>query len=335
MPSPQRPNSQSIEPKPYDCVTFPLSPPPKKAPAGQDQYLQGRVHGSLHLELTVATGVHVSTGMVMMGKDVDESKLPLIKTMLKNKQKVPLIPGSSLKGVVRSIYEAITNSTLGVITNKYKSEIPKDRLPCDKKDKLCPASQVFGALDWQGLISFRDAYCVKSKFTAGFMPSLYRPRPDQRRQYFNPVARKFYYHAVKAISGGDRGIPIQQIGQQQVFTTQLQIKNLTEAELGTLLIALGQDPNYPFALKVGAGKPIGMGTMEVKISKFVRPQSLRDRYHSYGSTTIDIEGEALTLFVQKAIAVAHQAKLVQLEQLKQLQQILKYPTERNAPRGMY
>lgn len=36
------------------------------------------------------------------------------------------IQGSSLKGCIRSVYEAITNSTLAVITNRYRDKIPQN-----------------------------------------------------------------------------------------------------------------------------------------------------------------------------------------------------------------
>jgi len=330
MPAPNRPNGP-IAPKPYDVVSFPQAPPPKKEPIGHHQYFGDRLHGILELELTVGTGIHVSTGAIMMGSDVGDKKNPLIKTMQVSGQK-PSIPGSSLKGVVRSIYEAITNSTLGVVTGKYKSRMPSNRLPCNKKDQLCPASQVFGALDWQGLISFRDAKCIGSKFSTGFMPSLYSPRPER---YFNAPARKFYYHATKAVSGGDKGIPVQQISQEQVFETQLQFKNLTHAEFGTLMIALGQDLQHPFALKVGAGKPIGLGTLKVKAKQLIIPSSLQDRYSHYEDRSQAITGDKLAQFINTAIATSHKTKLVQIQQLQQLQAILAYPTTRQAPDGMY
>ncbi len=335
MPAPNRPNGP-VHPKPYDIVQFPKTPPQKCPPIGHHQYFGDRLHGVLTLELTVGTGVHVSTGAIMMGSDVGENGIPLIKTMQQTGDK-PSIPGSSIKGVVRSIYEAITNSTLGVVTSKweYKNQIDKNRWPCNKKEQLCPASQVFGAIDWQGLISFRDARCTSSKFSTGFMPSLYRPRPDQRRAYFNPVARKFYYHAAKAVSGGDKGIPVQQISQKQVFETQLQFKNLTEAEFGTLLIALGQAPNYPFALKAGAGKPIGLGTLEVKVKQLTIPSSLQDRYSHYEDQSKILTDKELITFINTAIATSHKVKLVQVQQLQQLQAILDYPTTRSAPDGMY
>lgn len=57
--------------------------------------------------------------------------------MTQGVEKKILIQGSSLKGCIRSVYETITNSRLGVITKdrekKYKQQIPKERLPCSKK----------------------------------------------------------------------------------------------------------------------------------------------------------------------------------------------------------
>ncbi len=331
-------SSDELEPKPYELIPFPRQKPvSKKAPAGHHRYDPSRYHGAIALTLKVKTAVHVSTGIVALGTDV-KSKVPLIKTMTQGRQQRLTIAGSSLKGAVRSIYEAITNSTLGVVTGKYKKQMPRDRLPCQTKTELCPASLVFGALDWQGLIQFRDAIAQQAESVTGFMPSLYRPRPDEYAGYLQnnlAAGRKFYYHAIKAVDGGQQGIPVQQAGTEYTFTTQLQFKNLAEAELGALLIALGQDEQYPFALKVGGGKPIGMGTMTVAITEIEAVQNLRDRYRQYQSEASRLTGTPLQAFIKARIAAAHRHKLVELPQLKQLSEILKFPTERQAPRGMY
>lgn len=330
------PDYQTNVPKPYDFVQFPNTPPTKKKPIGHHKYIKNHIHGTLHLELTVGTGVHVSTGRVVMGEDVGQNRTPLIKTMLDGGKSVPIIPGSSLKGVVRSVYEAITNSTLAVVTKSYRDQMPQDRLPCGDKEELCPASKVFGALDWQGLISFQDAICTDFRFSQGFMPPLFRPRPDQTQKYFEPVSRKFYHHAVKAVDKGSKGIPVQKVGEQKVFQTKVQLKNLTFAEFGTLLIALGQDSKHSFALKVGAGKPIGMGTMEVNLVKFEQATSLKKRYSNYGKDSVQVLTEdRLGAFVKEAIKQSHQEELVQLAQLQELSEILKYPTDRQAPTDMY
>ena len=345
-PSPSSPVSnnpaETGEPKPYELISFPKERPPKNPPAGHHQYLGDRLHGTLFLTLKVQTTLHVSTGVVVMGSDIG-SRVPLIKTMVQNIDQKLSIQGSSLKGCIRSAYEAITNSTLAVITSRYRDKIPQERLPCKNKQELCPASQVFGALDWQGLIEFSDAKCENTGFATGFMPSLYRPRPDQRGAYFdargNVAGRKFYYHTILAIDKGqNQGITVQQAAKEYTFKTQIQFKNLTAAELGTLLIVLGQDPKYPIALKVGGGKPIGMGTMTVEVTAARVLQNkgdLRDRYSSYNPPESDsMTGTKLQQFMQKNIQAAH-SSLVQATQLQQLAEVLKYPTDREPPTGMY
>jgi len=346
-PSPSSPVSnnnpaETGEPKPYKLISFPKERPPKNPPAGHHQYLGDRLHGTLFLTLKVQTTLHVSTGVVVMGSDIG-SRVPLIKTMVQNIDQKLSIQGSSLKGCIRSAYEAITNSTLAVITSRYRDKIPQERLPCKNKQELCPASQVFGALDWQGLIEFSDAKCENTGFATGFMPSLYRPRPDQRRAYFdargNVAGRKFYYHTIRAIDKGqNQGITVQQAAKEYTFKTQIQFKNLTAAELGTLLIVLGQDPKYPIALKVGGGKPIGMGTMTVEVTAARVLQNkgdLRDRYSSYNPPESDsMTGPKLQQFMQKNIQAAH-SSLVQATQLQQLAEVLKYPTDLEPKEGMY
>ena len=329
--------SQSEIPKPYDFVSFPKERPNLQRPFGHHKYDQNRLHGTIYLTLKVQTSLHISTGAVVLGSDIG-SKISLLKTMIQGVDAKLSIQGSSLKGCIRSVYEAITNSTLGAITSKYKEKIPAERLPCKNKEKLCPASRVFGALDWQGLLDFNDANCERIGFSTGFMPSLYAPRPncDAYYQRGKLAGRKFYYNMSKAIEKGQKdGISVQQAGKEYTFKTQITFKNLLPEELGTLLIVLGQDKKYPIALKVGGGKPIGMGTMTVNVDKINQPQNLKQRYSSYQvSENDDLTGDKLQQFIQKQIHAAHSG-LIQKEQLEQLAAILRYPSDRQAPSGMY
>lgn len=330
--------SQSENAKPYNFVSFPKDRPNLQRPYGHHKYDQNRLHGTLYLTLKVQTPLHVSTGAVVLGSDIG-TKISLIKTMVQGVDNKLSIQGSSLKGCIRSVYEAITNSTLPVITSRYKDKIPPERLPCKNKEKLCPASRVFGALDWQGLIEFNDANCEIVNFSTGFMPSLYRPRPDQSKAYFingKVAGRKFYFNTSKAIDKGQKeGISVQQAGREYTFTTEIQFKNLLPEELGTLLIVLGQDKKYPIALKVGGGKPIGMGTMTVNVDKINQPQNLKQRYSTYEISEDDeLTGVKLVQFIQKYIQIAH-TRLIQKQQLEELAAILRYPSDRLPPEGMY
>ncbi|SRR5579883_2894261 len=335
-------SDDTAAPKPYELISFPKERPTLQHPIGHHKYDSHRLHGTLFLTLKVKTSLHVSTGVVVMGSDIN-SRVPLIKTMVQGVDQKLSIQGSSLKGCIRSVYEAITNSTLTIVTSKYKATIPLERLPCRNKTELCPASLVFGALDWQGLIDFSDAKCEDAGFSTGFMPSLYRPRPEQRKAYFDQrgkvAGRKFYYHTVRAIEKGqNQGIAVQQAAKEYTFTTKLHFRNLKPEELGTLLIVLGQDPKYPLALKVGGGKPIGMGTMTVEVTQATvlqNAQDLRDRYSTYTPSQSDrLTGQALQQFIQKQIQAGH-SRLIQTPQLQELAVVLGYPTDRQPPEGMY
>lgn len=335
-------NSTKINPnKPYQFVPFPSEKPNLEKPAGHDRFQQDKIHGTLYLKLHVQTSLYISTGIVVPGTDIG-SRISLIKTMTQGTEKQLVIQGSSLKGCIRSVYEAITNSTLAVY--KHRDKIPSERLPCKDKAKLCPASRVFGALNWQGLIEFNDAKCESIGFNTGFMPSLYRPRPEPGSTYFNQqgkvAGRKFYYHTIRAIEKGqNQGIAVQQAARAYTFTTQLQFKNLKPEELGILLIILGQDSKYPIALKVGGGKPVGMGTMTVEITQAKVLQNMNEwkKYYCEYIPKNDnfLTGDSLKNFIQTQVKKAHFSRLIQLPQLQQIAEILRYPTDREPPEGMY
>ncbi|OUL18673.1 CRISPR-associated protein [Nostoc sp. T09] len=355
--TPSNPSQQAISPKPYKLVSLPSQPPNRQRPAGQDRFRQDRLSGKMSLRLTVQTNTVVASGAIALGIDVlglNKNSPNLIKTAVRRDRRL-IIPGSSFKGVVRSAYEAITQSCLCKVTSQAKKQnwIPDNYQECQinqSNNKVCPACQVFGAMNWQGLIRFTDAICETTKFRVKFIPSLYQPQPEPFNQitkqkqlnseYFSNYGkvrgRKFYYHALQAIDSGNRGIETQQAGIQYTFTTDLYFMNLSSAEIGTLLIVLGQDtPKHPIALKVGSGKPIGMGTMTVEVTAIEQPTNICDRYLSFQPEANQLTGEELAIFKRDAIKQAHETKLVQPEQLRQLSEVLKYPTNRQAPEGMY
>jgi len=341
------------ESKPYCFVSLPKQPPDRHKPIGHQRLRDDRFHGSLSLQLTVQTSSFVASGVVAMGSDLSSQiqNVPLIKLAVQRGNQL-VIPGSSLKGVIRSTYEAITRSCL-CKTDVNKKNIPQSYQECKRQTskgknkllKICPACQVFGAMEWQGLVSFEDALVEEtqsSQIDVGFMPSLYGPRQKAPIYYKNNnknnniVGRKFYYHAKEAVEKQQfQGTPIHKIAEQLNLTTQIRFRNLSQAQLGTLFIVLGQHENYPFALKFGGGKPVGMGTMSTQVLSLNKINNLRDRYYSYDDhSSENLTGNDLDTFIKQAIATAHQ-QLVQKPQLEELQQILAYPTDREAPSGNY
>lgn len=327
-------------PKPYQLVSLPKTSIDRQSPTTHDRFKPDRLTGKIKLQLTVRTTAFVASGTVAMGTDLGSPKtrgVSLIKTSVERDGKL-IIPGSSLKGVVRSAYEAITLSCL-CKTNARKEQIPNGYQKCKKNDpKLCPACRVFGSLNFQGLIHFTDAIATKTDFSVGFMPSLYAPSQRRQGYYINGrvAGRKFYYHTIRAVDKGQKqGIAVQQAGGTFTFTTEIKFKNLSKAELGTLLIVLGQDPaKCKIALKVGGGKPVGMGTMTVEVKEIELIKNWTNFYTDYSAEPEQLTDSALNKFMQDVMNSGHQ-NLIQSDQLNQLVQVLKWPTDREPPEGMY
>jgi CRISPR/Cas system CSM-associated protein Csm3 (group 7 of RAMP superfamily) len=265
--------------------------------------------------------------------------------MVRGDDKELIIQGSSLKGCIRSIYEAITNSRVGVKPKtKNLNQYPINRLPARKKEEknqLCPASIVFGASGegwgWQGLVSIQDARADYEINDVGFMPNLWRPRPEKNNAYYEgtgenkkAVGWKFYYNMKNAIDKGEgNGIPVQIAYKNDEFITQINFRNLKSEELGALLIVLGQDKEYPIVLKAGAGKPVGMGSLTVEITEAEVLQNRADLCSRYTNLTspqnLFLTGELLKSFMQEKIQQAHD-NLIDRPKLEQLLKILNITT---------
>lgn len=331
-------NTAEGEPKPYDFVTLPIGGKQLGDVQGHHVLEDELINGKLHLKLKVQTISFVASGLTVLGSDIS-LEIPLIKTGIINGQKL-IIPGSSLKGVIRSAYEAITKSCL-CKTKAQQNRIPDNFSECKirkEEKRVCPACQLFGAMGWQGLISFPDVIGVGTEIETSFVPSLYSPQPKSHSYYHRNRqirGRKFYHHAIEAVSQAEKGIDAQVAAKNYIFNAVLQLKNVSKQQLGTLFTILGQDPKYPMALKVGGGKPIGMGTMTVEIEALEKPESLKERYTQYTiPDSNSLTGNALTTFMNEAIQTAHRG-LIEQPQLEALADILKWPTDRTAPEGMY
>jgi CRISPR/Cas system CSM-associated protein Csm3 (group 7 of RAMP superfamily) len=177
------------------------------------------------------------------------------------------IPGTSVKGAVRSVAEAISNSCVGQTKRGEKLRFHK---PCEfdpEKNRtiLCPSCKLFGTTGYSGRAGFSDALLKKGDLEIVKIGELWGPRiaKGSRKFYqnkkFNPVGNlkpEKGYRFVEAVKKGG------------VFRTALSFQNLTEDELSLLLHAIGINQDY--MIKIGGAKPRCFGTvkfqpMEIKI----------------------------------------------------------------------
>ncbi len=126
----------------------------------------------------------------------------------------PTIPGTSIKGMVRSVFEALTNSCMALYAGNYGHKnygaATYNREKCNKEQGLCLACSVFGTtvedkLHLQGKIMFSDAVCEPRFLETGewILKELSAPKPERHLPFYaldgfalssGPRGRKFYYH---------------------------------------------------------------------------------------------------------------------------------------------
>lgn len=314
-------------PKPYVFVPIePLERRDRQHPRGHERYQQGTLAGTIEGNLVVQTPLHVWSGEINM---TNRSNMPLVKSHLRvNSQ--PAVPGSTFKGVVRSIAEAFTRSCVRV-TKAQPNQLPQGAAACRNRDQLCLACRLFGAMDFQGHVRFSDAVLAEGAgLTIVRLPLLFSPRHREMVYYRDSgevMGRKLYQHGRPV--QGDAPVEACPVGSKLGFS--LQFANLSAAELGVLLIALGQGDGvlaprlWP---KMGGAKPVCYGTVAVQIEALRVEKAGAAMYASYDAPAPQ-PAAAWSAYLQAA------QELVNAERLQQVAQILAWPTTNDCPDGNY
>lgn len=126
----------------------------------------------------------------------------------------PIIPGTSIKGMIRSAFEALTDSCMAMFAGTYgKRSYPAGSYKheeCNPTNGLCPACAVFGTIQekeflLQGKVRFSDALGECSSIEKGnwILKPMLAPKPERHVPFYaangnnpasGPKGRKFYYH---------------------------------------------------------------------------------------------------------------------------------------------
>jgi len=225
----------------------------------------------------------------------------------------PIIPGTSLKGVLRSVAEAVSGSCFIYDQLLYERRAIEYDLPgkythCEDPSHLCPACRLFGLLSrgevFSGLVAVSDARAVMDTFETETLTLdvLGAPKPRHRpfyaplRQPRQPRGRKFYYH----YPPGDVKTRVKKDGQNKtvdaakpgaIFRFEIEYANLSEPDLALLLYTLILEPDMRH--KVGMGKPLGLGSARIEVLCW-QQLNREARYRSLGGGWGEaLEGEAL------------------------------------------
>lgn len=253
---------------------------------------------------------------------------------LRNSFGNPILQGTSLKGMIRSTYEAMTDSCLAlavtsgdsrksstsIIHYNYANLAGFRKSECRDLQRLCPACRLFGTIEGenlhcQGRVVFSDAILIKPELVERrcYLKELSNPKPHHYATYARgqhkvelaPIAgRKFYYHQgpyarfhVEEHESNDRSIAIDEyadVGSE--FSFRIHVENLDEEELGKLLLAM--ELYEGLGHKVGVGKAIGLGSCSVSVDKTRSFISIPNEW--YGDWSVKDKSQWYTLKADEA-----------------------------------
>ncbi len=314
---------QQPAPKPFAFMPLP-NRVNRQRPTGHDLYNAECTTGQIQGTIEALSPIHIGSGIIDLGQDVE-----LIKTAVRTSENV-VIPGSSLKGAIRSVVEAISESCVCKVSGRIRRAVPRDFAECRQKERLCVACRMFGAMGFQGNVAVQDAPQIEGEIVTKLVPELYAPGRYQHGTRDIP-GRKFYMHG--QVASGETPVEACEVGSK--FRFVVQIDNLRQAEWGLLFTALGHHPNHPFKIKIGGAKPVCFGSIDFQLERIQIEAQTRDQYLDWDVKPESAKtGEPLETWKRECITQATDS-LIKQNLLTDLAHILRYPNDRNCPSGLY
>ncbi len=250
-----------------------------------------------------------------------------------------IIPGMSLKGLLRSVVETLCNGCLRVFhvpAGYTNASIPPGFTACQNNTSLCIACRLFGMMPenqktaqvFLGKVNIGDALVNKESLVFHepiYTTILEAPKPRHQAFYLDAdkryiAGRKFYFHHHGRLSTEDRLIEIRKkpgevsheskkfrnqyiepIDTETEFAARIDFTNLEANEFAALLLAITLKPDMRH--KIGYGKPIGLGSIRMDLTELCLVD-YATRYTAFrsGRGIFRYSTEELTKLVQDQMA---------------------------------
>lgn len=222
----------------YYCVDAIGPPATVEAPPASDRFSRDLLSGRIEATLLTEQPLLIGSGEVEVedGGNISQ-RLQFARIHGRNEL---VVPGSSLKGVIRTYAEALSPSCRAV-TDRCQS---------------CPVCAIFGSTGGQGRFGFADALLDRGVRTRG-IPIKQRRAPTQEC-----LGRKFYYFDYPQRPQDPHEEKVEVVPTNTAIACTAAFLNLANWELGLVLLAMGlgcEERVKPFSLKLGGGKNRKLG----------------------------------------------------------------------------
>jgi len=277
---------------PYDFVRIDWSKlPERRRPVWHDRFVgqnsQALYSGHIEVDVYAETPIFVPERANERAFDPQKPA-----QFMKNGQGNYIIPGSSLKGVLRTVAEALGNGCLTLFDGdyerhqvNYQQNVPREFYRCERSDSLCITCRAFGMLNrgsvFLGKVNVGDAVAYPEKVYVYEKPiytkPLMEPKPHHASFYLDETGhhiagRKFYFHHSRdyeplaenrLIYFGNRPANryIQPLDYDTSFHFRVDFTNLEEDEFGALLLSIILEEEMRH--KIGYAKPLGLGSVQL------------------------------------------------------------------------
>lgn len=232
--------------------------------------------------LTVQTPLHIGTGAMVPAHqttDKTDNIKALHREVGSGGKGAPFLPGSSLKGVLRSWCEAMLHPIQGAAPKSTPTEVEqtlddriadlrRDSSPEDRSDdqlraeilrtELDLVSGIFGSTRWRSKVSFHNARVASSHAQ--------RSHERDAQESTTAVLHRVALDPHLGAADDGRLFGVEVVLPKVAFDLELRARNLCDWELGLLLFALEAFNHELFPLRLGGGTQQGYGQLEWEAS---------------------------------------------------------------------
>jgi CRISPR/Cas system CSM-associated protein Csm3 (group 7 of RAMP superfamily) len=344
---------------PYDFVRIDWTRAPERHSPVLHHRLVGRGTQRLYSG-QIEVDVKAETPLFILDPRSDPHNPARAATFIRNAQGEYILPGSSLKGLLRCVVETLGNGCLTLFDARYRDQANYERriLPqfrrCDRNTALCISCRTFGMLGrrdggvFLGKVNVGDA-CTSAdqapKYKSIYTAILGEPKPRHTAFYLDEnkdenkrriAGRKYYFHhdtdpltARELIRSGKGYMNqhIQPLNRGTKFHFRADFSNLEADEFAALLLAMTLEPGVRH--KIGYGKPMGLGTVHLTPTS-ITLIDYSERYTQRGLETergkTILEGDDLDRLLNEQISFFSKDYLAQVA-MGDLRRIWQWPPD--------
>jgi CRISPR/Cas system CSM-associated protein Csm3 (group 7 of RAMP superfamily) len=309
--------------RPFDFVPLPYGDSVDRHPPTGHDVFDGN-SGRLECELEALSPFLVMDSHNRAGPSKSETGM-----FMTGRDGSPLIPGTSLKGLIRSTFEVLLPCCVSMEGSQTGGMVEAPFNSCSDWDALCPSCRTFGFMSrgsggrvHRGHVNLGEAQVVgdAERMPAKQLVPMFGPNPGSSHyQESSPnrgrraKGRKFYFHqesiqTATTQNEQNRGPHVAPLKPGVTFKFTVTFENLSDIELAALVAALeltdtaevGGDTVRVYH-KLGYGKPAGLGSVDVQIRRAELEPPAEERYGQFdvAPRVLEPSGDALRSWVDE------------------------------------